>query len=343
MAEAANSLRERVAESGLTVGRVVGSHVFEIGHGVDFIDAPLRVIRAADLLVLEFRFVNLHRQGARLVKSDPAKSAFLIAIHQPQSFGEQVYPEISDQSGEPGDENGFANDPKLDGMELAESGPRGRGAPFRSLICGHSDRPAEPGRLHDARGIDRIDRIWKASRACRTGRRRSTHARPAPFRIRRSHFGWLTPDLRRSRCCRVPRSKPRFARGAARARLSRGPAGETQSPRLPGPGNDAARCAPCRCGIGARSPRARDDARESIRSCGVYVRAQASRHSWSGPSRARPEPADPKAGFRGYFIGASRRTRRQTRTAIEMPYRRRLAARRRRGRHACTRDSQGPD
>jgi hypothetical protein len=113
MAEAGAALRERVAATKLTLGRVDGRLAFEIGRQFGFRLRPLRVIRPQDLLVLEFQFVNMQRQGERLVRVNPSQPAYLIAVHQPQSFGEEAYPELSDQGGP----NGPANDPNLSGYK----------------------------------------------------------------------------------------------------------------------------------------------------------------------------------------------------------------------------------
>jgi hypothetical protein len=103
-------LREWIAVSGLTPQGVNGQTVVDIGRQLAVRLRAVRVIRPRDLLVLEFRFDNLVRSGQRLARGDPDRPAHLIAAHQPQSFGEEAFPEIGDQAD-------LENDPKLSGRE----------------------------------------------------------------------------------------------------------------------------------------------------------------------------------------------------------------------------------
>lgn len=105
MASSIANLRESIASSRLTLGRVTGATVLDLGRRFTLRQPNLRVIRPRDLLVLEFRFVNLVRSGDRLVRAVGGRPAYLIAAHQPQSFGEEAFLELGGQSSYTEDDN----------------------------------------------------------------------------------------------------------------------------------------------------------------------------------------------------------------------------------------------
>lgn len=82
---AASSGRPALADAGLIAELVDSALVAAL---------PLQVIRPDDLLVLEFRFVNLRRSAGRLRRRTAGQAALLVVDHQPQSFGEEAVPEI---------------------------------------------------------------------------------------------------------------------------------------------------------------------------------------------------------------------------------------------------------
>lgn len=57
----------------------------------------VRVVRPDDLLVLDFRFVNLTRRGERIGRQK-AGDAYLVVEHQSQSLADGAFPAIADQS-----------------------------------------------------------------------------------------------------------------------------------------------------------------------------------------------------------------------------------------------------
>lgn len=330
MSEAARSLRAWIADSRLTVGRVAGRHVFELGPSFGFIDAPLRVTRPADLLVLEFRFVNVQRQGARLVRSNAAKPAYLIATHQPQSFGEQVFPQI-------GNQGGFASDDKIDGLEPAPNQPPRDPKPGdpSALPAQAGIRIARPSRVayRMPAGIDGIDRSLEALlKACREWPLAlDGNARPDPedFRIPAViQFGWLTRDLRQSAMLAraALQSTLRLADRRALDDLAARLADNAIAAVAGGKVADG-RAMRRRADAGIRRvipSRAGDDAaRVDQVVAAIYVRAQASRHALVRVRRMRARdplilsrlPPDIFIGFLTPHPPASHAT------AIEMPYR----------------------
>ena len=185
-------LRERIAGSGLTLGRVTGRTVIDLGRRFTVRQPDVRVVRPRDLLVLEFRFVNLERSGARLVRADPARPAYLIAAHQPQSFGEEAFPEIGDQST-------YSQDGNLSGRDPPKTAP-GASSPIAEQaqirIAGESrtvhEMPA---------GVDGLD--WSLGAFLDALRQwplfLDGNAQPDPgdFRWEAAvKIGWLTRDLR---------------------------------------------------------------------------------------------------------------------------------------------------
>jgi hypothetical protein len=82
---AASSARPTLADAGLL------AELVEAGLAASL---PLQVIRPNDLVVLEFRFVNLQRWGSKLRRRTAGQAALLVVDHPPQSFGEQAVPEI---------------------------------------------------------------------------------------------------------------------------------------------------------------------------------------------------------------------------------------------------------
>lgn len=294
MSEAASSLRAWISETRLTAGRVTGSLVLEAGRRFDFILPPLRVIRPADLLVLEFRFVNLRREGTRLVRSDAGEPAYLIAIHQPQSFGEEAFPEI-------GDQEDLAGDEKLDGLEPVPGQPPRPADPIitQSLPVQARIRVARPSRVvHEMpAGSDGIDRTLEALlRACREwplfldG---SAQPDPGDFHFQGSvKLGWLARDLRqtaiitRAALQSTMRPADRRALDDVAARLvddalvaiAAGDAADGRALRRLAD-SSVRRVIPSRAG---------DDAvRVDQVLAGIYLRAQASRHALTRMQRAR--------------------------------------------------------
>jgi hypothetical protein len=166
MTEAAASLRSWISQTGLRPERITGALVLEAGRRAEFLLQPLRVIRPADLLVLEFRFVNFKRSGARLVRSNSGQPAYLIAIHQPQSFGEEAFLEI-------GNQQDLAKDKNLDGLEPAPGQPPRPKVPAvtQSLLQGRAHiRAAGPSQVayRMPAGLQGIDRnLESLLEACR--------------------------------------------------------------------------------------------------------------------------------------------------------------------------------
>jgi hypothetical protein len=74
---AASSARPTLADVGLLAELVEAGLVASL---------PLQVIRPDDLIVLEFRFVNLQRWGSRLRRRTAGQAALLVVDHQPQSY-----------------------------------------------------------------------------------------------------------------------------------------------------------------------------------------------------------------------------------------------------------------
>ncbi|HYG47008.1 MAG TPA: hypothetical protein VD846_03610 [Allosphingosinicella sp.] len=142
MPEAGQSLREWIKGSRLTAGRVTASHIVEAGRRFEMAMPPLTVIRPADLLVLEFRFDNLRRSGGRLARANSGEPALLIVAHQPQSFGEEAFPEITN------DQADLATDDNLDGIE---PGPGTPPRPPKALLVA----PAPQSRIRAA-GLSRL-------------------------------------------------------------------------------------------------------------------------------------------------------------------------------------------
>ena len=110
MAGQGAALRDWVASRRLSANQVDGRVLAEIGGIFEMALQPVSVVRPDDLLMLEFRFVNLRRQGGKLVRGRGAGPALLIVAHQFQSVGEEAFPEITDAG-----QQGFEADPKLKG------------------------------------------------------------------------------------------------------------------------------------------------------------------------------------------------------------------------------------
>jgi hypothetical protein len=110
MAGQGAALRDWVVSRRLSANQVDGRVLVEIGGIFEMALQPVLVVRPDDLLVLEFRFVNLRRQGGKLVRGRGAGPALLIVAHQFQSVGEEAFPEITDAG-----QQGFEADPKLKG------------------------------------------------------------------------------------------------------------------------------------------------------------------------------------------------------------------------------------
>ncbi len=109
-------LRAWIEGSALTFESVTGQTVVEIGRQFAIRLPDLHVVRPRDLLVLRFQFVNLVRSGRRLVRNDTDKPSLLVVVHQPQSFGEEAFPELTDQ-------DDLAEDPDLSGYGGREVPP----------------------------------------------------------------------------------------------------------------------------------------------------------------------------------------------------------------------------
>ena len=194
MAEAGTALRARIASTTLTLGRVTGNVAAQIGRHYGIRMLPIRAIRPQDLLVLEFQFVNMRRQGDRIVRDDPAKPAYLIAVHQPQSFGEEAFPEISDQGGMAADANLTGYKPPKNPPPPIATAPAVAQARIR--IAGQSrtvhEMPA---------GVTGVDRSLPALLAALgewplflDG---SAQPDPGSFKWQGSiHVGWLSRDFR---------------------------------------------------------------------------------------------------------------------------------------------------
>lgn len=194
MADAGIALRERITATTLTLGRLTGRLAAEIGRDHSFRLLPIRAIRPQDLLVLEFRFVNMQRQGDRLVRADPAKPAYLIAVHQPQSFGEEAFPEISDQGT-------LAADPNLTGYKPPKDPP----APVATAPAVAQARIRIAGESRTAHempaGVTGIDRslpaLLAALREWPLFLDGSAQPDPGSFKWEVGvHVGWLSRDFR---------------------------------------------------------------------------------------------------------------------------------------------------
>ncbi|MDT0447795.1 hypothetical protein [Streptomyces hesseae] len=64
-------------------------------HDADVAEGPFRVVRPADLLVVDINLVNLRFDGHRLVRRDPGEPAFVVVGLPPQHVMEEVPPLLS--------------------------------------------------------------------------------------------------------------------------------------------------------------------------------------------------------------------------------------------------------
>ncbi|GGV13022.1 hypothetical protein GCM10010260_59910 [Streptomyces filipinensis] len=70
-------------------------------HTQDGIEGPFRVVRPADMLVVDISLVNLRLDGRRLVRRDAGAPAFVLAVLPPQHVVEQSFPADSAPPPEP--------------------------------------------------------------------------------------------------------------------------------------------------------------------------------------------------------------------------------------------------
>ncbi|MEV7242895.1 hypothetical protein AB0N92_16825 [Streptomyces sp. NPDC093248] len=61
-------------------------------HPEDVAEGPFRVVRPADMLVVDISLINLRRDGSRLVPRIPGTPAFVVAVLPPQHVTEQAFP-----------------------------------------------------------------------------------------------------------------------------------------------------------------------------------------------------------------------------------------------------------
>ncbi|MEU0009213.1 hypothetical protein ABZ079_34470 [Streptomyces sp. NPDC006314] len=92
----------------------------------DVPEGPFRVVRSADMLVVDISLVNLRFDGHRLVPRDPGAAAFVLAGLPPQHVLEQAFP--AGTTPPPGPVNAFTSGPTtlvfsvpadLDGLDLS--------------------------------------------------------------------------------------------------------------------------------------------------------------------------------------------------------------------------------
>ncbi|MGL4541157.1 MAG: hypothetical protein ACRCUI_01440, partial [Polymorphobacter sp.] len=283
MAETGAALRAWVASTRLTAGLVTGRTVSDAGVRPQMLLQPLSVVRPDDLLVLEFQFVNLRRSGARLVRANASRPAYLIAVHQFQSVGEEAFPEITDQSGP-------QSDPNLKGRPTTELPP---GADPASLPSQARVRAADTSRtVHvmptDSEGID-----WTLAallRACTDWPLYlDGSAQPDSGSVRykaRVRLGWIARDLRMT--ATMARDALGVRQGAAtRAQLDASAAALAASAlasvrrNQPAAGKALARRASSAVRRSVASVPRGSPAHEAVRIdqviAAIYVRAQASR------------------------------------------------------------------
>lgn len=290
MAGSAVALRSWVATTRLTAGRVTGRTVEEAGR-LFALAPPLQVIRPADLLVLEFQFINLRRSGGRLIRANAGRPAYLIATHQFQSVGEEAFPEITgaNQTKMEADQNlkGRKNPPQSAGVTPAGLPPQAkvRAAGSSRLVY---EAPA---------GLDGLDwTLPSLLEACRTWPLfLDGSAQPDPGDLRYHgvvKLGWISRDLR---------STVTLAREALGERLSSdGRAALDQvASELARSGLAAARdTTPNESGLLARRASAairqlipassqQEEGRVDHVAAAIYVRAQASRRALIDVQRGR--------------------------------------------------------
>ncbi|KUL46058.1 hypothetical protein ADL22_11135 [Streptomyces sp. NRRL F-4489] len=96
-------------------------------HDDDVAEGPFRVVRPADLLLLDIGLVNLRFDGRRLVRRDPAAPALILVGLPPQHVREEVPPPLDTVPGTLPPMGAFAADasrlvfsipPTLDGLDL---------------------------------------------------------------------------------------------------------------------------------------------------------------------------------------------------------------------------------
>ena len=282
MAGSAVALRSWVATTRLTAGKVTGRTVEEAGR-LFALAPPLQVIRPADLLVLEFQFINLRRSGARLIRANAGRPAYLIATHQFQSVGEEAFPEITgaNQTKMEADQNlkGRKNPPQSAGVTPASLPPQAkvRAAGSSRLVY---EAPA---------GVDGLDwTLPSLLEACRTWPLfLDGSAQPDPGDLRYHgvvKLGWISRDLR---------STVTLTREALGERLSTDgrAALDRVAAELARSGLAAARdAAPNQSGLLARRASAairqllpvsgqQEEGRVDHVAAAIYVRAQASRRA----------------------------------------------------------------
>jgi hypothetical protein len=114
------------------------------------IDATLKVLRPADLVVLKIKLVNIRRRDGKFERRDPDKPARLVVEHQPQSFGEEAFIETADQSA-----MDDGNVP-LTGNKDDDGTPKQPEAPVRA-----NNEPTAPSRLVMA-GPSRVAHVMPA-------------------------------------------------------------------------------------------------------------------------------------------------------------------------------------
>lgn len=197
MAFSGADLRAKIAASKLTLGRIDGRLAAELGRSFSIAMLPVSVVRARDLLVLEFRFVNLRRAGGRLVRADPTRPAYLIAAHQPQSFGEEAFLEIGDSA-----QGALNNDGNLSGYKPPR--PTGAAATAPNVSQARTRISGESRTVHEMPpGVQSIEwglpAILQALRDWPLYLDGSAQPDPGSFRWQGTvKIGWLSRDLRQA-------------------------------------------------------------------------------------------------------------------------------------------------
>jgi hypothetical protein len=122
MSTLATQFRARLRAAVIARQALDGVEFTDVLEGPFNIDLTLKVLRPADLVVLNVKLVNLHRRGDRFERRDSSKPARLVVEHQPQSFGEQAFPEAEVQGSQSDDDASGMIEPSRD-SQIAMSGP----------------------------------------------------------------------------------------------------------------------------------------------------------------------------------------------------------------------------
>src|SRR6476620_2107183 len=90
---ASDSIFQLLSKAPSTTGHLRELTWYQLGSLLWASPKLLRVIRPDDLLAIDFWLYNLdfNSSGTKLVRTDPAKAAYLVAQFQGQSVGEQAY------------------------------------------------------------------------------------------------------------------------------------------------------------------------------------------------------------------------------------------------------------